>query len=226
MGRRVGGVLFRPRPTMAEVVARPTWAAVWLLILSVWAACGAWLLSTAVGRQALVDERVRVVEAFGGSLDDAEYARLQARPPVSAYFTSGGRLLLAPPVTLAAATGLWLAARASQPARTFRQGLAVAVHASVVLALGQLLATPLHVGRESLTTPFNLAALLPVDEGTLLARVFGAIDVFALWWMWVLAFGAAALTNRPVRRPLAGLVAVYVGLVVIVAAIQAVSGGA
>jgi hypothetical protein len=102
---RVAGVLFRPRVTMAEICARPTWAPGWLLMLVVWAACGTWLISTPVGQQALVDERVRIVEAFGGTLDEAEYASLLARPPWQMYFTSGGRLLLTPPVTLLVAGG-------------------------------------------------------------------------------------------------------------------------
>jgi hypothetical protein len=211
---------------MAEVVARPTWAALWLVILLVWVGCAAWVFSSETGRQALIDERVRVVEVFGGTLDDAGYARLQAHPPYSAYFISGGRMLLAPPVMLAAAAGLWLVSRSGQPARTFQQGLAVAVHASVVLALGQLIVLPVHMGRESLTSPFTLAAVLPVDDGTLVARVAGALDLFALWWMWLLALGAAALTNRSARRPLAGLVGAYVAVVVIMAVIQAVLGGA
>ena len=43
------------------------------------AVCGGLLLSTPVGRQALVDERVRVIEALGGRVDDAAYAALQAQ---------------------------------------------------------------------------------------------------------------------------------------------------
>ena len=35
----------------------------WAFILIVWAVCGWWLLSTDIGQQALVDERVRVIEA-------------------------------------------------------------------------------------------------------------------------------------------------------------------
>ena len=44
--------------------------------------------------KALVDERVRQVEAFGGRIDDAAYAALQRPRPWLTYFTSGGRLLL------------------------------------------------------------------------------------------------------------------------------------
>ena len=67
------------------------------------------------------------------------------------------------------------------------------MHATVVLALQQLLATPLHVVRESLTSPFNLAALLPFfDEGSLPARILGTVELFGLWWALLLAVGCRA----------------------------------
>ena len=103
--RRVTGVLMHPRATMAEVVRHPAFITTWVVVLLVVAVCGGLLLSTPVGQQALVDERVRVTEAVGGRVDDATYAGLQNDPPVSIYLTSGGRLLLTPPVTLVVALG-------------------------------------------------------------------------------------------------------------------------
>ena len=63
------------------------------------------------------------------------------------------------------------------------QALAIVVHATVVLLIGQVIVTPLHYVRESLTSPLNLAAVLPLmDDGTLPARFFGSLDIFVLWW--------------------------------------------
>lgn len=223
--RRVTGVLFRPRATMAEVVRDPAFIATWVVVLLVVGICGGLLLSTPIGRQALVDERVRVTEAVGGRVDDASYARLQSDPPVSIYLTSGGRLLLTPPVTVVVAVGLLLLARRDQARMTFVTALAIAVHATVVLALGQVVATPAHYVYESLTSPSNVAGLLRVfDEGSIPARLFGSIDVFGLWWMWLLALGVAAATGRPARRYAWKLLAVYVGVAAIVAAVFAVLG--
>src|SRR5688572_32042499 len=109
--RRVTGVLMHPRATMAEVVRHPAFITTWVVVLLVVAVSGGLLLSTPVGQQALVDERVRVTEAVGGRVDDATYAGLQNDPPVSIYLTSGGRLLLTPPVTVAVALGLMVLAR-------------------------------------------------------------------------------------------------------------------
>lgn len=224
--RRVTGVLMHPRATMAEVVRHPVFITTWVVVLLAVGICGGLLLSTQVGRQALVDERVRVTEALGGRVDDAAYARLQANPPVSVYLTSGGRLLLTPPITLAVAAGLVALARFDRTRMTFVTALAIAVHATVVLAVQQVIATPVHYVYESLTSPTNVAGLMRVfDEGSWPARLFGTIDVFGLWWMWLLSVGLAAATAKPARRYVWRLLAVYVGVAALVAAVFAIAGG-
>lgn len=223
--RRLTGVLTHPRATMAEVVRHPAYITTWAVVLLVVAVCGGLFLFTAVGEQALVDERVRVVEALGGRVDDAEYARLKASPPVSVYLTSGGRLLLTPPLTLLVAAGLAALARLDGVRVTFVTALAIAVHATVVLAFQQVIATPVHYLYESLTSPTNVAGVIRVfDEGSWPARLFGTIDVFGVWWMWLLAVGVAAATGRPARRYAWRLLAVYVGIAALVAAIFAFAG--
>ena len=226
MIRRLAGVVLRPRSTMAELVSRPVWVGTWVFILIVAALCGTALLATEVGQQALVDERVRVVEAFGGTVDDPTYAALQARPPWWVYLISGGRLLLTPEWTLLMAVVCWVVAHAQQPSATLTQALAIVVHASVVLVMGQLVATPLHYVRESLTSPLNLAAVLPgMQEGTLAARMFGAIDMFALWWLALIAIGLSTLTGRAARTYFMWFGAVYLGFAAVMAGVIAVIGG-
>ena len=70
-------------------------------------------------------------------------------PPLSVYLTSGGRLLLTPPVTLLVAAGLLVLARVDGAGMTFVTALAIAVHATVVLALQQIIATPRALRRTS-----------------------------------------------------------------------------
>ena len=68
--------------------------------------------------------------------------------------------------------------------------LAITVHATVVLALQQIIATPVHYVYESLTSPTNLAGILRVfDEGTWPARLLRhdrrvrpVVDVAAERW--------------------------------------------
>jgi hypothetical protein len=221
----VTGVFLRPRATMAEVARNPTFAVAWAALLVVLALCGWALLSTAVGRQALVDERVRVVEGLGGQVDNPTYAALQARPPWAGYLTSGGRLLLTPGLTLAVGAGLMALAGRGRPRLTYRVALAITVHASAVLALQQVVATPLHYLRESLTSPTTLAGVLPmIEDGTAAARMFGSIDLFGLWWIWLLAVGLSAATGRPARQFLWRLLLVYASIAALVATVFAVAG--
>jgi len=223
--RRVIDVLWHPRRTMTEVVAHPTFAPAWAVLLVVLSLCAFALLSTAVGRQALVDERVRVIEALGGRVDDVAYAALQANPPWLVYLTSGGRLLLTPEITLLVAAGLLALAALDGVKVRYGVALAVTVHASAVLALQQVVATPMHFVRESLTSPTTIAGRLPMlEEGSVAAGILGSIDIFGLWWVWLLALGLSAATGRPARRYLARLVMAYVGVAALVAAVFAVLG--
>jgi hypothetical protein len=210
---------------MGEVVRHPAFITTWVVVLLVAAVCGGLLLSTPIGQQSLVDERVRVTEAMGGRVDDAAYARLQNDPPVSMYLTSGGRLLLTPPVTIAVALGVMALTRLDGGAVTFVTALAIVVHATVVLALQQVIATPLHYAFESLTSRTTLAGLFGVfDEGSWPARLLGAVDVFGLWWIWLMAVGIAAATGKPARQYVWKLLAVYLGIAAVVATAFAVLG--
>src|SRR5262245_57875490 len=216
--RRVVGVLRHPRQTMAAVVRQPSFVTVWMVVLAVVAVCAISILSTAVGQQALVDERVRTTEMMGGRVDDAVYAGLLANPPLSAYLTSGGRALLTPPVTLVVALALVGLAALERARLPFVVALAIVVHATVVLALQQVVALPAQFVRESLGSPSSLATLVPmVDEGTWLARWLGSIDVFGLWWVVLIAVGLAAATARSTLHWLVRLVAAYVAIAALVA---------
>jgi hypothetical protein len=224
--RRIAGVLWHPRSTMAALVAAPAFLSTWALLLILWLVPAAWLLSTDVGRQAVVDERVRVVEGFGGTVDEDAYAAMQQSTPWFTYFVSGGRLPMAPPLTLLVAVALVGLARADGAAMPLTVSLAVSVHATAVLVLQELVATPLHYLRESITSPTNLAVVFPgFGDGTLPARMLGSIELFGLWWLWLLALGAAAATGQPARRYLARLLAVYFGIAALLAAVMTVAGG-
>ncbi len=225
---RLTGMVLRPRATL-HAATRASGGAVartWLAILAIWLAAGGWLLAQPVGRQALVDEQVRVAEALGGTVDDVRYQAWQAAPPWPTYFTSGGRTLLLPLTTLLVAAGLYLWARRHAPGVRYVAALSVAVHASVVLAVQQMVAAPLHALRESLTSPFNLAALLPFfDEGSLPARVLGTVELFGLWWAVLLALGAAVLTGRQARACVGPVLGAYLGVAVAVAGVVVLMGG-
>ena len=195
-------------------------------MLAAWLLPGAWFLTTDVGRQALVDERVRVTEALGGSVSDEVYAGLE-RGRRCGPITSGGRLLLWPPVTLAVAAVVLVLARRRRRDTAFGEALAVVTHASVPLVLGQLVALPAHVVRESLTSPLDLALLAPrLDEASLSARLLGNVEIAGLWWLTLVAVGIAVLGGGSARGAVIRLVAAYATLAALVAAGAVLAGGA
>lgn len=219
------GVLFRPRHTMAAAVTHPRVAAPWLFLMALWLVPAAWLLSTPVGRQALVDEHVRMTEAFGGSVSDGQYASLQQMPPWTSYLT-GTRLLLLPLVTVLVAFGLAQVARFQQATLPWSAALSVSVQASLVLGIQQAVITPLMYLRESVTNMTNLATVLPgIEDGSLPARLFGSVDMVALWWGALLAFGLGAATGRPARQYAGPMLALYVGVAAVLAVVMVMRGG-
>lgn len=210
---------------MATAVAHPRVAGPWIVVLALWLIPSAGLLSTSVGRQALVDEHVRIVEAFGSAVSDAQYVELQQSPPWTSYLT-GTRLLLLPVATLLVALALRQAARWHRGSLSTGAALAVSVQASCILGLQQALTVPLMFLRESVTNMTNLAAVLPgIQDGSLSARLLGSIDIFALWWGGLLALGLSAATGRPARIYAGTLLGVYVGMAAVLAVVMVLRGG-
>ncbi|MGE3273510.1 MAG: YIP1 family protein [Vicinamibacterales bacterium] len=226
MIRRLAGMLWQPRATQADVVADPAWLAPWLVVLAVPLLCGLLFLQTDMGPQALVDEQVRLTEVAGGTVNDAAYAALQARPPYLVYLLSGGRVLLNPLITVAVAAALAGLARADGAPVAYRTALAATVHASVVLAVGQVVALPLDIVRESVSNPTTLVAVMPgLDDGTVAAAFVGALDVFGLWWLAVLAIGLSVMTGRSAWRYVVRLGAAYLAVAgALVAGLAALGG--
>jgi hypothetical protein len=231
------GVIRRPRTTLRGVAAAPRWAGLLLLLWLVTAAANAALLSTAVGKQALVDQWERTAIAFGAPVDDAQYAEFQRLSETGPLYAVVTALASGPLATFAVALLIFWAGRGVQrgaagvaggpaPGPAMRQVLAVAAHAGVILALRQLVAAPLNYSRETLASPTSLSLFFTmVDEASPLARFFGALDLFVLWWVLVLAIGVAALYGIPVRRALYPLLGVYLAVALLLAASMAVMGG-
>jgi hypothetical protein len=109
---------------------------------------------------------------------------------------------------------------------TFKQAWAVVVHSGFVLVLAPLFVFPLDYIRESMTSPTTLAVFLPfLDENSFLAHMFGAIDLFYIWWLVNLAIGLGVLYKRRTGPIATVLLCVYAALAVVIAGVrQALSG--
>ena len=83
---------------------------------------------------------------------------------------------MTPAITLLVALGLMALAALDGVKVRYGVALAVTVHASVVLALQQVVATPLHFVRESLTSPTNIAGVLAAARRGQPAGALAGVD--------------------------------------------------
>jgi hypothetical protein len=220
----IAGVIRQPRSTFQRAVSHPRWALLLLVTTVASAASGVALMETAVGRQALVDQWERTATAFGRPLDDQGYERLEELSERGgAGYAVANALLSGPVLAVGVAVALRLIFRG---AATFRQLMTVTTYAGVILALRQVVAAPVSYMRESTASATTLASWLSLgDEASPVARFFGAVDVFVIWWAVVLAIGVSVLYRRPARTVAVTFVGIYAALALLLAMVMAVTGG-
>lgn len=226
---RVVGVLRSPRALFAALVERPRWADIMLTSFLVTAASGAAFMGTSVGQQALVDQWERTALAFGREVPDERYAELVAWSEHGPMYAVVNALARGPVLSCAVAgiiLGVFGRRRDARGVR-YAHVLAVVAHAGVILALGQLVAVPFNYSRETLANPATLGQLLPIfDEVSPAARFLGAIDLFVVWWVIVLALGISLLYRRSARATASAFIGIYLGFAALLAISMAVAGGA
>ena len=224
---RFAGVLFAPRATYAAVAAHPRWLGIFLTVYLITAAAATALMSTEIGRNAILDQQIAQQESFGRKPTQADLDRLEK---ISSYY-----VYLAP-VTQLVGLGigcLVIAGIAFAVCNamlggdaTFKQVVAVVAHSGVVLAVLALFTTPLAYVRESMSSATNLAVFLPfLDESSFVARLLGSIDLVFIWWILSLAIGLGVLYRKRTGPVATTLLAVYVAIGVIIAAIKTASTG-
>ena len=220
------GMVRSPRQTLAAALARPRPWRLAVLIVSIAAVCSAGFLMTRTGRLAGLDQQVRQLESVGVVVNDHVYAELRAwqpyRPLIAAATILAGWPLL---WTVVAAVILAMGRRAA-PDVTFADVFTVLVYASYVFALRAVVAVPINYARESLGGATSLAVLVPgLGDGTFAARLLGAMDIFALWWMALAAVGLGMLYRTGAMSMARWLLGAYATGAAALALTQALRGG-
>jgi hypothetical protein len=207
------GILTAPRATYEHVVARPKWLGMFLLTAVIIAIGAALPMTTEAGKQAAVDQQVSSMESFGMQVSDEQYAGMLKGTAILPYMTGGSVLVFSFVMALIMAALFWAIFNAALGGdASYKQILAVLVHAGVVTAAGQLFTGPLNYFRGAVTSATNLSVLLPMlDETSFMGKLAGAIDLFVIWWLVVLSIGLAVLYRRrtqPIAYTLFGIYAV------------------
>jgi hypothetical protein len=231
---RFVGILMSPRATFAGVVARPRWFGMLALTIVISIVCISGFMSTAVGRQAMVDQvekgfdsSQRLMRGLGIEMPESarEQALAQYRDAPTWRLIIGPTIsiLIITPIVMLIIAGIFFGVFAMMGGgASFKQVLAVVVHAGAVSAVGAVFLTPLNYFRESLDSAANLYVFVSsfVPDGSVVAKFLGMIDLFRVWWVFVLATGLAVLYRRRTQPIAISLYSVY-GIIALVWAVVA-----
>jgi hypothetical protein len=216
-----------PRATLDSVVMSPRSIDLAIVIVFIAAVCSAGFLMTRVGQLAALDQQVRQLESFGAVINDETYAELRRwvpyRPAISAAL-----ILVGWPVLWIALAAILKAIgdRFSHQRATFAQVLTVVVHASSVFAVRSMIAAPVNYARESIGGATSLSILMPAfGESTFPARLLGAVDIFVVWWVVLVAMGLSILYETRAVSVARWLLCAYTAGAVVLAITQALRGG-
>ena len=224
---RLVGVLFTPRQTFQGIVAAPRWLGMLLLIAVFMGLVTFLFLSTQVGRDAVLDQQVSAMEAFGVTVSDQMYAQLEGRLAYARY-TGAASQLVALPIVYLIMAGILIAIfnAAMGGDATFKQVYTVVVHSGAVSIVQQLFVMPLNYYRGSMNSPTNLAAMLPMlPEKSFLTYLLGTVDIFLIWWLFVLAIGLAVLYRRRTQPVAITLFVIYAVVALCIAGVRSWMGG-
>jgi hypothetical protein len=222
------GIITSPKETFRSVVAHPRWFGMLAVTTVIVALCMAAPMFTEAGREAALDKQVSQMQSFGMQVNDEMYERMRQGMKIAPYTTAGFIVVLGP-VFAVALTGILFAVfnAALGGEASFKQLFSVWSHAAVISALGQLFTAPLNIARGAVGSATSLSVLLPMlEEGSFLGRLFSMVDLFVVWWVFVLAIGLGVLYRRRTQSIAIGLFSVYAVIAVIAAAIMSRMGGA
>ncbi len=217
------GIITAPRATFANVVAHPKWLGMYLLTTTIIAFGAALPMTTDAGKQAALDQQVSSMESLGMQVPDEQYEQMRKQNEYAPYITGGSVIVFSIVVSLLFAAILWAIFNAAMGGdASYKTILAVLIHAGVISALGQLFTGPINYFRGAVTSATSLGALLPMlDDQSFVGKLAGMLDIFIVWWLIVLAMGLAVLYRRKTQPIAITLFAVYLVIVLAIAAFMA-----
>lgn len=222
------GIIVAPKSTFASVVPVPKWLGMLALTTVIVALFTALPLTTEAGRQGAIDQQVQQMKSFGFEVSDQMYAAFEkgaARMP----YTTGISVLVVTPIFALVVAGLLFAVfnAALGGEASFKQVFTVLAHAGAVSALSSAFSGTINYFRGAIGSVASLGALLPMlPEHSFAANLLGAIDVFLIWYIVVLAMGLAVLYRRRTQPVAISLLGVYAVVALVIAVVKSRAGGA
>jgi len=216
---RLLGVLFSPRATYGEIVARPRVLGAFVITVGIMAVTEGLFFATPVMQEVLLDQQVKMIESFGVNISDQMYAGIEQGVARAAYTTPISLVFIIPiaaAITAAIILGIW--GMLMGGTGTFKQVYAIMAHSGIITALQILFSMPLSYATGRLAGA-NLSVFVPMlEETSFIARFLGAIDLFWIWWCVSIAIGVGVLF----KRRTGGIAATFLGIYGLIALLLAI----
>lgn len=228
LASRIIGIITAPRATFEQIVAAPRVLGALALVAVISAVMVGGFLATDVGKDAWVEQAISSQEAWGRTLTADQIAGIERMAPMAPYL-SGIPYLFIIPIGAVVVSGILFAIfnALMGGTATFKQVLAVVAHSQFVMALALFISMPINYMKGTMTGATSLAVLAPMlDEGSFLARMLGMIDIFLVWYVFVLSIGLAVLYRKKTRSVAIALFGVYAVIAICVAWFQSSRSGA
>jgi hypothetical protein len=221
-GQRVVGMLFSPRATFESVAAHPKFLDVMVLTIGVSLLAWVLFLWSQTGSQAFIDQMVAQAErnaaASGGNAAQASQ-QVANMFPLIRWFTVIAVPVIGPIFIFLIAGLLYgLFAALLGGGASYKQVVAIVVHAGVISTLGQLVVMGLNYARATMTSATSLAVFAPMlEESSFLYKLLSVIDLVWILYLVVLAMGLAVLYRRKTATIAMSFLSLYVVIAVIIA---------
>jgi hypothetical protein len=225
---RFFGVITSPRDTFAAVAANPKWLGMMIVTTLIVAVFTALPLTTEAGKQANIDQQVKSMKGFGFEVTDQVYDSMEKGAARLPYITAISVIVISPIFAAIVAGILFAVFNAGLGGEaSFKQMFALIAHSGAVSSLSAVFSGVINYFRGGVSSATNLGALLPMlPEGSFLGNLFGAIDIFLIWYVVVLAIGLAVLYRRRTQPIAMSLLGVYAVIALIIAVVKSRMGGA
>ncbi len=211
---RVIGVITSPGETFKHIARTPKVSGALFIVCLLTALAQGLPQFTESGRAAALEMNVQQMENFGVTVTDEMYAQMEAQSKtnVAGYIALVSTFVVMPVSSVFISLIFWVIFNAILGGTaTFKHVMAVVVHSQIVTTLSLVIAAPIMYARGQMSAGgiANLGALVPLDETSFLAKFFGMIDLFIIWWVVVLAIGLATLYKRTTTGVATGLFITY-----------------
>jgi len=223
------GIIVSPKDTFASLVPAPKVFGMLALTAVLGAFFTALPMTTETGRQAQLDKQVEQMQSMGFPVTDQTYEAMQKGASRMPY-TTGAAVVIFTPIMAVIIGGILFAIfnAALGGEASFKQVLSVLVHAGAVSTLSSVLSGTVNYLRgTAMTSVANLGALLPMlPEKSFAANLLGAVDIFLIWYIVVLAIGLGVLYKRRTQPIAISLLSVYAVIALCIALFKSRAGGA